>query len=312
MWRAQGRSSPGNAGEAHAGHKSGKVSGAGVLFRLEMDATEASKLSEAATFVQRTCAGPPPEIGLVLGSGLGALADELGDAQRLPYASIPHHPTSSVPGHAGKLCLGQLSGVRVACMQGRVHAYEGHALSRVVFGVRLLAELGCQVVLLSNAAGGIAERLSAGSLMRIDDHINLMGDSPLRGPTARGPRFPDMSRAYDAELAEACRLAAVDAGVRLEQGVYAGLLGPSYETPAEIRMLATLGADAVGMSTVPEVIALRQLGVRVGAVSCITNLAAGRSSEPLSHAEVEATALRVKADFIHLFTRWVARVAGLS
>jgi purine-nucleoside phosphorylase len=277
-----------------------------------MDATESSKLAEAATFVQHGAEGPPPVVGLVLGSGLGALAEELSQLQRLPYTSIPHHPTSSVAGHAGNLCLGVLGGVRVACMQGRVHAYEGHALSRVVFGVRLLAELGCRVVLLSNAAGGIAERLTAGSLMRIDDHINLMGDSPLRGPSERGPRFPDMSRAYDAEVAEACRLAASDAGVQLEHGVYAGLLGPSYETPAEIRMLATLGADAVGMSTVPEVIALRQLGVRVGAVSCITNLAAGRSPAPLSHAEVEATAARVKTDFIRLFTAWVSRVGAFA
>jgi purine-nucleoside phosphorylase len=274
-----------------------------------MDATETSKLSEAATFVQQRSAHRPT-LGLVLGSGLGALADELVGLERLPYASIPHHPTSSVAGHAGNLCLGSLSGVPVACMQGRVHAYEGHPLSRVVFGVRLLAELGCRAVLLSNAAGGIAERLSAGSLMLIDDHINLMGDNPLRGPSARGPRFPDMSRAYDPELGRACELAAQQAGVKLERGVYAGLLGPSYETPAEIRMLGLLGADAVGMSTVPEVIALRQLGVPVAAVSCITNLAAGRSKEPLSHAEVEATAARVRGEFIRLFQGWVAQIGA--
>jgi purine-nucleoside phosphorylase len=275
-----------------------------------MDASEASKLSEAATFVQRSTSGERPKVGLVLGSGLGALGEELAGLERLPYAAIPHHPTSSVAGHAGNLCLGELSGVRVACMQGRVHAYEGHALARVVFGARLLAELGCEAVLLSNAAGGIAERLQAGSLMRIDDHLNLMGDSPLRGPSTRGPRFPDMSQAYDAELGLLCARAASDSGVALDSGVYAGLLGPSYETPAEIRMLRTLGADAVGMSTVPEVLALRQLGVRVAAVSCITNLAAGRSKEPLSHAEVEATALRVKGDFIRLFKGWVGLVGG--
>jgi purine-nucleoside phosphorylase len=275
-----------------------------------MDATEASSLSEAATFVQRESRGAPPRIGLVLGSGLGALADELSGLQRLPYASIPHHPTSSVAGHAGNLCLGELGGVRVACMQGRVHAYEGHPLSRVVFGVRLLAELGCQAVLLSNAAGGIADRLQAGDLMMIDDHLNLMGDSPLRGPSARGPRFPDMSQAYDPELRRLCTQAAQSAGITLRRGVYAGLLGPAYETPAEIRMLGTLGADAVGMSTVPEVIALRQMGVRVAGVSCITNLAAGRSSEPLSHAEVEATAQRVKVDFIRLFKGWVELCGG--
>ena len=275
-----------------------------------MDAGEANKLSEAATFVQRSTSGGRPKVGLVLGSGLGALADELGGLERLAYGSIPHHPTSSVAGHAGNLCLGELAGVRVACMQGRVHAYEGHALSRVVFGVRLLGKLGCEVVLLSNAAGGIAERLSAGSLMRIEDHINLMGDSPLRGPSTHGPRFPDMSQAYDMEVGQLCERAALEAGVTLERGVYAGLLGPSYETPAEIRMLRTLGADAVGMSTVPEVLALRQLGVRVGAVSCITNLAAGRSATPLNHAEVEATALRVKADFIRLFKGWVGAVGA--
>ena len=169
-----------------------------------MDSAEASKLNEAATFVQGRVGGAPPVVGLVLGSGLGALADELSAAERVPYAGVPHMPTSSVAGHAGKLCVGLLGGVRVACLQGRVHAYEGHALSRVVFGVRLLAELGCQTVLLSNAAGGIAERLQAGSLMRIEDHLNLMGDSPLRGPSIRGPRFPDMTQAYDVELGALC------------------------------------------------------------------------------------------------------------
>lgn len=279
-----------------------------------MDAGEASKLSEAATFVQRSLgqAGEAPRVGLVLGSGLGALADELEGAQRLAYADIPHLPTSSVAGHAGKLCVGQLEGVAVACLQGRVHAYEGHPLSRVVFGVRLLAELGCSVVLLSNAAGGIADRLQPGSLMRIEDHLNLLGDSPLRGACARGPRFPDLTQAYDAELGRLCQRAAGEARVQLDVGVYAALLGPSYETPAEIRMLRALGADAVGMSTVPEVIALRQMGVRVGAVSCITNLAAGRSSRPLSHAEVEATAARVRAEFSRLFRRWIALAGAVA
>jgi len=276
-----------------------------------MDAGEVTRLSEAATFVQHRTGTERPRVGLVLGSGLGALADELGEAQRIPYADIPHLPTSSVAGHAGKLCVGELGGVRVACLQGRVHAYEGHPLPRVVFGVRLLAELGCAVVLLSNAAGGIAERLVAGSLMRIDDHLNLMGDSPLRGASARGPRFPDMSQAYDPQLAQLCEQAARQNQVPLERGVYAALLGPSYETPAEIRMLRALGADAVGMSTVPEVIALRQMGVRVGAVSCITNLAAGRSAQPLSHGEVEATATRVRGSFTSLVKGWIV-LAGAS
>jgi purine-nucleoside phosphorylase len=277
-----------------------------------MDSEEVSKLGEAAAFVAGVAGAQPARVGLVLGSGLGALADEMTDAVQLPYATIPHLPTSTVAGHAGKLCIGELGGVRVACLQGRVHAYEGHRLSRVVFGVRLLSELGCSAVLLSNAAGGIAERLRAGSLMRIVDHLNLMGDSPLRGENARGPRFPDMSRAYDPELGRLCEQAARETGVTLEQGVYAGLLGPSYETPAEIRMLKTLGADAVGMSTVPEVIALRQQGTRVGAVSCITNLAAGLGDAPLSHTEVEATAARVRGEFSRLFRRWVALVGGTT
>jgi purine-nucleoside phosphorylase len=276
-----------------------------------MDSGEITRLGDAAAFVTRAIGGAAPRVGLVLGSGLGALADELGEAARLSYSDIPHLPTSTVAGHAGKLCIGELGGVRVACLQGRVHAYEGHPLSRVVFGVRLLAELGCSTVLLSNAAGGIAERLHAGSLMRIVDHLNLLGDSPLRGENARGPRFPDMSQAYDAELGRLCEQAARETGVSLEQGVYAALLGPSYETPAEIRMLRALGADAVGMSTVPEVIALRQLGVRVGAVSCITNLAAGLGEGLLSHTEVEATAARVRSEFSRLFRRWVA-LAGAA
>ena len=212
-----------------------------------MDAAEASKLKEAATFVQQRWGDWTPRVGLVLGSGLGALAEQLSAPRRLPYGDVPHMPMSSVAGHAGNLCAGELGGVPVLCLQGRVHAYEGHALSRVVFGVRLLAELGCQSVLLSNAAGGIAQRLQAGSLMRIEDHLNLMADSPLRGPSARGPRFPDMTQAYDVEVGALCERAARETGVALERGVYAGLLGPSYETPAEIRMLATLGADAVGM-----------------------------------------------------------------
>ncbi len=270
-----------------------------------MDPSELGRLKEAAAFVERR-SPVRPRVGLVLGSGLGALADELEGNLVLPYTLVPHLPTSSVPGHAGNLCLGELAGAPVACLQGRVHAYEGHPLSRVVFGVRLLAELGCEVVLLSNAAGGIAARFQPGDLMRIDDHINLMGDSPLVGPCAQAPRFPDMSQAYDASVARACGQAAQDTGVALQTGVYAAMLGPSYETPAEIRMLATLGADAVGMSTVPEVLALRQLGVKVGAVSCITNLAAGRSAQPLSHDEVEQTAARTRGAFSRLVKRWVA------
>jgi purine-nucleoside phosphorylase len=271
-----------------------------------MHELEASRVRWAAAFV-RGRVEFAPEVGVVLGSGLGGFADDLSELKRIPYAEVPDMPRSTVPGHAGNLCLGQCLGVRVACLQGRVHAYEGHAPARVVFGVRLLAELGCRTVLLTNAAGGIAQELRAGDLMLIKDHLNLMGNSPLVGePFAEGARFVDMTTAYDVGLRQAAERAARESGVALKQGVYAALLGPSYETPAEIRMLRALGADAVGMSTVPEVIALRQCGVRVAAMSCITNLAAGLAGHPLNHADVERTAQDSRAAFAALLTRWIA------
>ncbi len=251
-----------------------------------------------------------PRVGLVLGSGLGGFANDLGDGVRIPYEDIPDMPRPLVIGHAGNLCTGSLSGVPVACLQGRSHIYEGHTPARAVFGVRVLAELGCTSVLLTNAAGGIHASFEPGDLMLITDHLNLLGDNPLRGPNyGEGPRFPDLSQAYDAGLLQSARAAARGAQLTLREGVYAAMLGPSYETPAEIRMLRTLGADAVGMSTVPEVIALRQLGVRVGAMSCITNLAAGISAQPLDHSEVEATARRSRSAFSELLSRW-AVLAG--
>lgn len=263
-----------------------------------------AELAAAAAAVHRH-ADSKPLIGLVLGSGLGAFGDELEGLVKVPYDSIPHMAQSTVVGHAGNLCLGSVGSVPVACLQGRVHCYEGHELERVVFGVRLLAELGCRAVLLTNAAGGIAEGLSPGDLMLIVDHINLMGRNPLVGTNQEPyPRFPDLSRAYDMELCHAARGAAAQVGVELREGVYAAVLGPSYETPAEIRMLRTLGADAVGMSTVPEVIALRHRGVRVGALSCITNLAAGLGGE-LSHDEVKEVADRVKGSFTSVLRAWV-------
>jgi len=247
-----------------------------------------------------------PRIGVVLGSGLGAFADQLSSGVRVPYAEIPDMPRSSVVGHAGNLCLGSLGSVEVACLQGRAHVYEGNSPARSAFGVRLLAELGCNVVLLTNAAGGIHASFAPGDLMLITDHLNLMGSSPLCGPNfGDGPRFPDLSQAYDLGLQALAREAASHAKVTLREGVYAAMLGPSYETPAEIRMLRTLGADAVGMSTVPEVIALRQRGVKVGAISCITNLAAGLSAHLLDHSEVEATARRSRDAFTAVLTRWL-------
>jgi purine-nucleoside phosphorylase len=252
-----------------------------------------------------------PVVGVVLGSGLGPWADELRSLTRIPYAEIPNMPRSTVVGHAGNLCLGYATEVPVACLQGRGHLYEGHALDKVVFGVRLLARLGCRAVLLTNAAGGLAPSFVPGDLMLIEDHLNLMGRNPLIGPNidALGPRFPDMTEAYDAGLRKAAREAADETGVALQAGIYAGLLGPTYETPSEIRMLRTLGADAVGMSTVPEVIALRHMGVRTAAVSCITNLAAGLSPTKLDHSEVEATAQRSRDRFTRLLSAWVRKAA---
>jgi purine-nucleoside phosphorylase len=221
-------------------------------------------------------------------------------------------PQSTVVGHAGNLCLGLAGGVPVACLQGRVHLYEGHDPERVVFGVRLLARLGCRAVLLTNAAGGLAAAFTPGDLMLVTDHLNLMGKNPLSGANieAFGPRFPDMTDAYEPALRNAAREAAAETGTTLHEGVYAGLLGPTYETPAEIRMLAALGASAVGMSTVPEVIALRHMGVPAAAISCITNLAAGISKTKLDHSEVEATARMTRDRFTALLSAWVQRAAA--
>jgi purine-nucleoside phosphorylase len=251
----------------------------------------------------------PPTIGVILGSGLGDWAKRLQSAMCLPYGSIPDMPTPSVAGHPGELWLGQLRDVRVACLRGRVHAYEGHPIERVVFGARLLAELGCRAVLLTNAAGGIRADLTPGSLMLITDHINLSGANPLTG-WGDHPGFIDMTHAYDPRLLGAAHATARARGVALADGVYAALLGPSYETPAEIRMLRSLGADAVGMSTALEVIALRERGVAVGAVSCITNAAAGLSAAALDHADVQQTAARARDRFEALLDGWVLEAAS--
>jgi purine-nucleoside phosphorylase len=244
-------------------------------------------------------------LGVVLGSGLSAFAEALAQPVVLPMASIPHFPVPRVSGHPGNLVLGRLGASRVACLQGRAHFYEGHPVSRVVFGVRLLAKLGCRAVFLTNAAGGIRDDLAPGDLMMISDHINLTAQSPLIGlEDERGLRFPDMTEAYDVALRTLGRDAAEELNLDLREGVYAGVLGPSYETPAEVRMLRAVGADAVGMSTVLEVLALRKLGVRVAAVSTITNKAAGLSARTLDHADVEATAARVRRVFVEFLARW--------
>ena len=254
-----------------------------------------------------------PKVGVVLGSGLGAFADGLRDLQKISYADIPHIPPPRVIGHAGNLCFGYADDVPVVCMQGRVHLYEGHPIWQVVHGVRTMARLGVSCVLLTNAAGGLDPTWAAGDLMIVTDHLNLMYHHPLVGKNeeALGTRFPDMTNAYDAGLRK--KLVAVSATekIPLREGVYAGLLGPSYETPAEIRMLRTLGAQAVGMSTVPEVIALRHMRVPAAALSCITNLAAGVASGELDHSEVEATARARRDDLQRLLRGWIVE-AGKS
>ena len=248
-----------------------------------------------------------PRVGIVLGSGLGAFGDSLDELEKIPYSELPHLPTSKVVGHAGNFCFGRVGQVRVACMQGRVHMYEGHDVTSVVHGVRTMARLGVNAVLVTNAAGGLDPAWSPGDLMLVTDHLNLTGTTPLLGPNdaSLGPRFPDMSHAYDRTLAAALREVARAARIPLREGIYAGLLGPSYETPAEVRMLRGLGAHAVGMSTVTEVLALRHMGVPVGALSCVTNLAAGILDQPLDHKEVEETARAKRDDLLTLLRGWI-------
>jgi purine-nucleoside phosphorylase len=265
------------------------------------------RVAEAARVVESLLPAAP-SIGLVLGSGLGGFAESLAEKVEIPFSAVPHLSPPTVAGHAGRLCFGGIGPFSVICLSGRVHLYEGHDVAEVAFGCRLLAALGCRAVLLTNAAGGIREGLTPGSLMLVSDHLNLTGRNPLTGSAHA---FVDLTHAYDAGIRDAARRAANEASVVLHEGVYAGLLGPTYETPAEIRMLRTLGADAVGMSTVVETIALRHLGVRVGAVSCITNLAAGLSGAPLSHLDVEETARKSRDAFETLLARWVEQTAKI-
>lgn len=246
--------------------------------------------------------GAPPQVGLILGSGLGGYADGLGGATRIDYHEIPAFPQSKVVGHAGRLVVGERAGARCVAMQGRVHCYEGHSAATVAFPARVLVALGAKVLIVTNAAGGLEPRWPPGTLMLIRDHINLLPDHPLRGPNddRLGPRFPDMTHAYAPELRALAKEAAAAAHIPLEDGVYVAMPGPTYETPAEVQMLRRLGADATGMSTVPEVIAARHMGARVLGISCITNHAAGITGEALSHAEVTETAARVRTTFERL------------
>jgi purine-nucleoside phosphorylase len=255
-----------------------------------------------------------PKIALVLGSGLGAFADELTEAARIPYEKIPGFPRSTAIGHAGRLVIGKVAGIAVAAMQGRVHFYEGYTAQQVAFPMRVLGRLGIRSAILTNAAGGINARYTQGALVVIRDHINLQGSNPLIGPNDErfGPRFPDMTQAYGKPYREIALAAAKQLGINVPEGVYAALAGPNYETPAEIRYLRTIGADLVGMSTVPETIAARHMGIRVLGISCVTNMAAGILDQVLDHKEVIATGERVKGQFIALLRAVLPRIAADS
>jgi purine-nucleoside phosphorylase len=246
-----------------------------------------------------------------LGSGLGGFADEFAESIAIPYAEIPGFATSTAEGHAGRLVIGKVGLVPVIAMQGRVHFYEGYALEEVTFPIRVFKILGIKRLILTNAAGGIDIELSQGALMVISDHLNLMGVNPLRGPNDErfGPRFPDLSEAYSRDLQQQAVEVARTLGVEIRRGIYAALAGPSYETPAEIHMLRACGADAVGMSTVPETIVARQMGIDVLGISCITNMAAGISDEPINHAEVMETGRRVRDTFTKLLRGVISQLA---
>jgi purine-nucleoside phosphorylase len=253
-----------------------------------------------------------PKTALVLGSGLGGFADDLASAKRIPYDKIPGFPRSTAVGHAGRLVIGKVENVVVAAMQGRVHLYEGYSAQEVVYPMRVFARLGVRAVILTNAAGGINRDFKQGALVVISDHINLQGANPLTGPNDErlGPRFPDMTQAYWKPYREIALLEATRLGIEVHEGVYVALPGPSYETPAEIRYLKTIGADLVGMSTVPEVIAAHHMGIRVLGISCVTNMAAGILDRPLDHAEVLETGKRVKARFVALLRAVIPRIAS--
>jgi purine-nucleoside phosphorylase len=253
-----------------------------------------------------------PKVGLVLGSGLGAFADELSDAIRIHYSQIPSFPRSTAVGHSGQMVIGKAANVAVAVMQGRVHLYEGYSASEVAFPTRVLGRMGIRALILTNAAGGINLEYKQGALVVLSDHINLQGQNPLLGPNDErfGPRFPDMTQVYYKPYRVLALEAARKLGKTVHEGVYAALLGPSYETPAEIRYLRTIGADLVGMSTIPEAIVARQMGIKILAISCVTNMAAGILDKPLNHEEVLETGRRVQGDFVALLKAVLPGIAN--
>jgi purine-nucleoside phosphorylase len=272
-----------------------------------------SKIEETVASIRERCR-QQPVLGLILGSGLGPYADSLRDRTVIPYCEIPHFPSSTVSGHAGNLVLGNAEGIPAVALQGRIHLYEGYSITEVAYPARVLGCLGIRRLLVTNAAGGINPEFRPGDLMLITDHINLMGANPLVGINLEelGPRFPDMSEAYSSALREIAQEGARAKGIPLRRGVYVGLCGPSYETPAEIRMCRTLGADAVGMSTIPEVIVAGHMGIPVLGISCITNMAAGILPQKLTHKEVMDTTDRVKEQFLSLLQEIIPRLANAA
>jgi purine-nucleoside phosphorylase len=277
------------------------------------------QVSEAAAFLRAMLRPSTPKIAIVLGSGLGAAAESLTEKVIVPYAEIPHFPRSTVEGHSGRIVAGMLGKTPLAVMQGRVHSYEGYTPQQVTFPMRVLGMLGIQSVILTNAAGGIGEGYQRGQLVALSDHINLMGWNPLAGANeprfaihpGAGLRFPDMTAAYSRRLRELAREAAATLGFALEDGIYLAVSGPSFETPAEIRAFRALGATLVGMSTVPETIVARHMGIEVLGISCVTNLAAGIGASPLSHEEVEETGRQVEHRLAQLLERLVPEIAAL-
>ena len=263
-----------------------------------------NNIKTAVEFIQKK-SKYTPEIGLILGSGLGSLADSIEDAEYYDYSSLPNFPVSTVEGHAGRLVIGKLKGKIVVAMQGRFHYYEGYSLDKVTFPVRVMKLLGVSKLIVTNAAGAVNKDFNAGDLMVITDHINFSGSNPLFGHNIDefGPRFPDMSEAYSIELRNKVLEAGNELGIKLQQGVYVMFSGPTYETPAEVRFAKIMGGDAVGMSTVPEVIVANHCGIKTVGISCLTNMAAGILDQPLNHEEVIETSAKVKNDFIKLMNR---------
>ncbi|MBA2404971.1 MAG: purine-nucleoside phosphorylase [Bdellovibrionales bacterium] len=272
-----------------------------------------NKILESSQYIQGRF-NVKPKIGIVLGSGLGIYVDQIQNKTIIPYQDIPHFKRTTVEGHEGRLILGEVHGVPVAALQGRMHPYEGHPMEEIVHPIRTLAALGIEMLFVTNASGGINLDYHPGDLVAIEDHINLSGRNPLVGPNIAelGPRFPDMSQAYDPELRELLKKVAKNHHVNLKSGVYCSVLGPTYETPAEIRMLRILGADLVGMSTVSEVIAANHLGLKVAGVACITNYAAGIKLEKLSHADVKKVAEKAMVGFATILTETIGELKKLG